>query len=571
MVSQSIRGPERCAARSALQLRSPSRGGEARSSPPALLPWRIGRFAWAPTAALLVVLTLLNPRLLYAQPPVRSELPNSKSSPDSTGGLDGTLSRGTPSQDASSQGITAFQAALAMQQVLVDAIAKAERSVVAIARVRKTSGNAAGVNPRDLGALPVDPQSPEFVPNEFATGVVIDREGLILTNYHVLGNPDENDYYVWINRRPFKAEAPWVLEKIVAGDPWSDLAILKIKANDLEPMPLGDAGKLRKGMIVLALGNPYAIARDGQVSASWGIISNLSRKAAPRTASAAQATGAQATGAETLHEFGTLIQTDAKLNLGTSGGALIDLQGRMIGLTTSMAALAGYDKAAGFAIPVDEMFLRTVQRLKAGLKAEYGFLGVAPRNLGLAQRQAGRFGAEVVEVIKGTPAHTASLRPGDVITHVDGQAVYDRDNLFLSLSRLPMGAQVKLAIRRDDQRLVKTVKLAKKYVEFAGPAIGSEPEPSWRGMRVEYATALPPSLPRPARTIDASRCVGVLSVEKDSPAWIAGIQPGEFIDRVGDRAVTSPTEFYTAVMRQRGDVRLRLAEGGTDGIRIVKP
>ncbi len=138
-----------------------------------------------------------------------------------------------------------------------------------------------------FGFLPdTNPTSPDFVPNEFASGVVLDREGHIVTNYHVLGDPEQNDYFVWVQRRPFKVAQVEVPQEVKAGDPWTDLAVLKIAASDLEPMPLGDASKLRKGMIVIALGNPYGIARDGEVSASWGIISNLRRATAPDPQSA---------------------------------------------------------------------------------------------------------------------------------------------------------------------------------------------------------------------------------------------------------------------------------------------
>ena len=190
------------------------------------------------------------------------------------------------------QGPTALDAARAMESVLVACIAKAEKSVVAIARVRKGGFGLSGggdiderlpLDRRRFGTTDPEPTSPDFVPNEFASGVVIDRNGHILTNYHVLGDPEENDYYVWIQRRPFQVMEVLVPEEVRAGDPWTDLAVLKVSANDLEPIQMGDASKLRKGMIVIALGNPYAIARDGDVSASWGIVSNLHRSVATRS------------------------------------------------------------------------------------------------------------------------------------------------------------------------------------------------------------------------------------------------------------------------------------------------
>ncbi len=197
------------------------------------------------------------------------------------------------SQPAASrcQELSGPAAAAALQDVMVTAIDKAEKSVVAIARVRKGERSLRApeefADPLRLDAAPLgflpdaNPTSPDFVPNEFASGVVLDREGHIVTNYHVLGDPAQNDYYVWVQQRPFKVAQVEVPQEVKAGDPWTDLAVLKIAASDLEPMPLGDASQLRKGMIVIALGNPYGIARDGEVSASWGIISNLRRATAP--------------------------------------------------------------------------------------------------------------------------------------------------------------------------------------------------------------------------------------------------------------------------------------------------
>src|SRR5207253_7102267 len=134
----------------------------------------------------------------------------------------------------------------------------------------------------------------------------------------------------WIGRKPYRAT-------VKAADPWFDLALLKVEGAGLKPISFGDGHSVKKGAFVIALGNPYAIARDGKPSASWGIISNLQRQAPPpRTATRAS------DGRETLHHYGTLIQTDARLELGTSGGALVNLKGEMIGLTTSLAALSGH-------------------------------------------------------------------------------------------------------------------------------------------------------------------------------------------------------------------------------------
>ena len=476
--------------------------------------------------------------------------------------------------------VTALQWAQQMEQGLVSAIGQAEKSVVAIARVRKeTADGRKGAGPEDplrkidplgknkgLGFDRLDPMSPEFVPNQYFTGVVVDRQGMILTTYHTLGDPAENDYYVWVRRRPYKVVSVARAEKVMAADPWTDLAVLRIKADDLVPIRLGNAEKLKKGMIVIGLGNPYAIARDGEVSASWGIIANLRRQAAPKPKSFRGQTER-----ETIHHFGTLIQTDAKLNLGTSGGALINLRGEMIGLLTSQAALYGYEKSAGYAIPVDAMFQRTLKTLKAGKKVQVGFLGVAPEDLTAEWRQRGRFGAKVEHVVPGTPADHAGLKMGDIVTHVNQQRIENRIELFRQLGRLPVGAQVALQVERGGslQRRGRVVSLkavlTKKYVETARKAYAQQPDPTWRGLQVDYSTALPPEVfQQNGYKIDPKGCVAVVSVEADSPSWNAGLRPGEFISYVGKKRVATPEDFLRVASQQKGAVRLKLTVGQGD-------
>ena len=124
---------------------------------------------------------------------------------------------------------------------------------------------------------------------------------------------------------------------------------------------------------MIALGNPYAIARDGQVSASWGIVSNLARKLAPER-------GHRWASPRCITSARSFRPTPSSI-WGTSGGALMNLKGEMVGLTTSVAAIAGFEQAAGYAVPVDDTFRRAVETLKAGREVEYGFLGVRPTDL----------------------------------------------------------------------------------------------------------------------------------------------------------------------------------------------
>ncbi len=431
-----------------------------------------------------------------------------------------------PSQ-SNAQQPSGLSAAVALEQAMVSTIEKCEKSVVAVARARE------GLGDRLL--------DPEFIPTEYATGVVVGREGLILTVYHALGDPEENDYAVWIDGRGHRA-------KIKAADPTYDLAVLEIDADSLTPITLGEAKDLKKGQIVISLGNPQAIARDGNVSATWGIVSNLHRKAAPRPDAES---GVEQK--DTLHHYGTLIQTDARLQRGTSGGALINLKGQMVGLTSAAAALPGSEKPAGFAIPVGDTFRHVVQQLKLGRTVAYGFLGVAPDDSFLVEHG----GVRIANVVHGTPAADV-LRVGDVVTHVGGSPLGDAGDLILRVSSYPAGQTVPIRLLRSGKSMIHNVTLSKKYIRSERPTIASSPEFRWRGMTVDYTTAHPRFVEL-SHDADPEGCVVVTDVLPDSPAWKAGLRSGQFISHVNARRVKSPGEFQRAVNMKNEPVPLFIA------------
>lgn len=463
------------------------------------------------------------------------------------------------------QDIGGLQAAAAIERVLVDVIAQNEKSVVAVARVRREepdSGFAIELRPDAFGRrfTPLDkqlPTDPDFIPNEYATGVIIDPGGLILTAYHALG--ENSDYYVTtFDRRVHKAT-------VRAADPRSDLAVLAINAAGLPAIRLGDGANLKKGRIVIALGNPYAIARDGQVSAAWGIVANMARK------SPALTDDYEPSGKATLHRYGTLIQTDAKLNLGTSGGPLLDLGGRMVGLVTSLPPATGYEQSAGYAIPVDGTFRRVLRALKQGREVEYGFLGIQPVNLTMRERSEGLQGMRVhrIQPGPGTPAYQSGLRPADIITAVGGKPVHDADELVLEVGRLPVESRVELTILRDSQVRRLSVTLGKYPVR--GKKIITNRPPHWRGLRVDYPTVLVEGDSRlgPAAGYFED-AVLITEVESTSPAWSAGLRPGMSISHVGSKAVHTPRQFRALIAGRPGPVEVRLT-GEEKPVRTILP
>jgi S1-C subfamily serine protease len=383
--------------------------------------------------------------------------------------------------------------------------------------------------------------NPNIVPESYGSGVVIDEAGLILTNYHVVRGASK--VFVRLpERRGSYAD-------IHAADPRSDLAVLRLLAPpaNLKVLKFGDGGAVRRGEFVVGLANPFAAGfRDGQPSASWGIISNVRRRA-PAVPKKEEDLN------KTLHHYGTLLQTDVRLNLGCSGGALLNLKGEMIGLTTALAAISGRDTPGGFAIPLDAGMKRIVEVLKKGEEVEYGFLGVGPE----ARAEPGD-GVLVQSIRLGSPAERAGLHVRDTILAVNGVAVREADELFLALGTYLAGTQVTLDVRPDKSSHTKKVQvsLAKFYVP--GVKIASARRPDFRGLRVDYTSIL--AQQRQTVLGDFRIPNGVLVTEVLSPSVAAAafLKSGDVITHVNGQAVNAPAAFYLAVRGLRGDVELTL-------------
>ncbi|MEX0703750.1 MAG: trypsin-like peptidase domain-containing protein [Planctomycetales bacterium] len=486
--------------------------------------------------------------------------------------------------------------AAALEEALVEAIAKAERSVVSVARIK--APRAAERSPFDqigrpplFRQQPLDPDSPDFIPNDFGAGILFAPEGrpndrLVLTNHHVVkGGPPVGDntaeyrlYLRFPNRRGCYAE-------VVAADPRSDLAVLRpdfaalgVEARQLAPIEFADPSRLRKGRLVVALGNPYAIARDGSPSASWGMISNIAR----RPASFEIVEDRTELKKESIHHLGTLLQVDARLEFGTSGGALVDLDGRLLGITTSLAAIDGYEKSAGYAVPVDEATRRVIDTLAQGYEVEYGFLGVTPGTLlptELRQRYSYRFeqasAAVAAAVIPGSPASGINgqrgLMSGDVILAIGekpisepdspGRPIHDKNDLMREVALLPPGTVAHLSVWRESARrkLNLEVKLGKwpPYDDEGIIATRRRHDP-WRGAAVDHPTGRQQFMPYPQFV----QAVVVTEVAPGSPAARADLRPGDFITYANDQPVASPDEFHQAVANTAGNVAVMVLNRG---------
>jgi serine protease Do len=260
------------------------------------------------------------------------------------------------------------------------------------------------------------------------SAVVIDADGTMLTSAHVVAG----------TRRPVRAsfvDGREVEAAVVGADPFSDLAMLRAEAGTFHRAELGDAERLRVGQLVVAIGNPHGFA--GSVTA--GVVSALGRSLPTRA-------GAMTRFVENV------IQTDAALNPGSSGGALADGRGRVVGVNTAVAGVG-----LGLAVPINAATRHIVDCLVREGRVRRAYIGVAagPRPLPprIASRLGRRSGVEVVDVVEGGPAARAGLRVEDLIVAVDGAPVEDVNELQRLLAAELIGSEVALAIVRDGEPL----------------------------------------------------------------------------------------------------------------------
>lgn len=415
-----------------------------------------------------------------------------------------------------------------LQTVITDLAEQAKPSVVSIFPIQPSGRSRDG--------------SAERVPSSTGSGsgVIVDAAGHIITNNHVVGDASEVEVRL--------SDKTKLFAQVVGKDPDTDLAVLKVTAD--HPLPaahFGDSSGVKVGQWVLAVGNPFGLDR----TVTLGVVSGIGRENI------------------NLSRYENFIQTDASINPGNSGGPLFDLRGDIIGINT---AIINFAQGIGFAIP-SNMAKQVMNQLIAKGKVVRAWLGVGLQPL--TPDLASKFGVEenegvlVNEVFERDPAALAGIKPGDVITKVDGALVDTPNKLSRLVAALDPGSTTRVEVVRDGKRLNLQVALSERRDTVVTASLPQSRTDLKLGIDVQDLTA---SLAEKFR-LNESRGVLISKVDTGSLAQAEGLREGDLIKEVNRVDTGTVGEFTVAVAKvKRGDtILLRVLREGRAFYVVLKP
>ena len=356
------------------------------------------------------------------------------------------------------------------------------------------------------------------------SGVIIDSEsGYVVTNHHVIENADQIRVRL-DDGRSFEA-------KVVGADPEADVAVIQIPAQGLKAINMGDSDLLRVGDFVVAIGNPFGLSQ----TATSGIVSALGRSGLR------------------IESYEDFIQTDASINQGNSGGALVNLRGELIGVNTAILDRGGGNVGIGFAIPVNMVVSLTAQIIEFG-EVRRGRLGVHIQDLTpeLAQAfgvEAGS-GALISKVMPDSAAKAADLREGDVITMVDGRAIKGATELRNVIGLARADEEIELTYIRDRKSFNKKIRIRAVVAESGR---GIQISESFEGARLEDVDDSSSQNGQPG--------IRVVEVASGSAAWQAGLRSGDIILSVNRQWVFSLDDLVQIVNGRTSGLLLNIQRG----------
>jgi Do/DeqQ family serine protease len=369
------------------------------------------------------------------------------------------------------------------------------------------------------------------------SGVIFDAShGYLLTNHHVVDKADKI-VVTLSDRRQVPAS-------LVATDPKSDVAVLKISADHLTQLPLGESKALRVGDYVVAIGDPFGVGQ----AATFGIVSALGR---------------DSVGIEGYEDF---IQTDASINPGNSGGALVDMTGRLVGINTAILSRSSGNVGVGFAIPIN-MANAIARELIAHGKVTRGELGVVAQDLSPTLARALGInltsGAVISDVQPKSMAESAGLKPGDVVTALDGQPVLTSGQLRNVIGAKQPGAGLRISLLRDGKTFDVAARLGRPEQKDVQEAKATTPVSAKTppGGRLSGLTLAP--IPNGSKLYGKVTGVYVAGIESGSGAEEAGLAQGDVIVSADRKPVSTPTDLARIVQAENKDqpVLLRVQRG----------
>jgi serine protease Do len=381
------------------------------------------------------------------------------------------------------------------------------------------------------------------------SGIIISPDGYILTANHVVSGMDEIKVAVPGDKKGYTA-------RVIGADPPTDVAVLKIDATGLPAITLGDSDQLEVGDVVLAIGDPFNVGE----SVTLGIVSALGRNG--------RNIGLPVTG-YTLQDF---IQTDAAINPGNSGGALVDAEGRLVGINTMIKSSSMGNEGIGFAVPIN-LARSVMERLIAGGKVTRGYLGVSLEDLtpGLAEsfNLPDQNGALVGDVVPGAPAQKAGIQSGDTIIEFNGKKVTDPNSLQLMVSECSPGSEAAVKVIRDGAQKTFKVKLgelpgsAVARNDKGRPASTSATRDALDGVTVDD---LSPDARQQLQIPDAVKGAIVTDVQQASNAADAGLAENDVIVEINHHAVTSAQDAVNlCVQAKTKRILVKIWRHGDDG------
>jgi serine protease Do len=370
------------------------------------------------------------------------------------------------------------------------------------------------------------------------SGVIVNKDGYILTNNHVIDGATQITVDL-SDKRHFTA-------KVVGADPQSDVAVLKIDATNLPVLTLGNSKNLEVGDYVLAIGDPMGIGE----TVTLGIVS---------------ATGRTNVGVEGSTGYENFIQTDAAINPGNSGGALINSRGELVGINTAIASSSDGNQGIGFAIPIDMARGVMTQLIDHG-KVTRGYLGIGieqmtpalAKQFGLANSD----GTLVTEVTDGSPAAKAGLQRGDVILAIDGEAISDFSQFRLHIADAAPNSTVHLKVMRNSKVMDVPVTLAQLKEDNQVASNDGDSKGADGGMTGVQIENLTPQIAQQLEVSAQTQGVVVSQVSPDSAAAEAGLARGDVVVEVNRHAVHNTQEFQKAMSQANGGSTLLLVNRG---------